>query len=61
VLDVATGLLAGWVGVKAEGKAESRLQGWGERGGVGSPGGRFSPDVQRAVDLAVGTVRRVTG
>jgi uncharacterized membrane protein YagU involved in acid resistance len=31
VLDVATGLLAGWVGVQAKAKAESTLQVWGER------------------------------
>ncbi|MFB9377597.1 DUF1440 domain-containing protein [Kineococcus gynurae] len=31
MIDVATGLLAGWVGLQAKAKAESALQTWGER------------------------------
>ncbi|WP_432491321.1 DUF1440 domain-containing protein [Kineococcus gypseus] len=38
VVDVATGLLAGWVGVQAKAKAESTLQEWGEKALPPAPG-----------------------
>ncbi|NAZ80270.1 hypothetical protein GTR02_00345 [Kineococcus sp. R8] len=43
VLDVATGLLAGWVGLQAKGKAESTLQGWGEKVFPPAPGQKELP------------------
>ena len=43
MLDVATGLLAGWVGVQAKGKAESTLQGWGEKLFPPAPGQKELP------------------
>ncbi len=46
--DVATGLLAGWVGVQVKAKAESALQGWGEQVLPPEPGQKELPGADPA-------------
>ena len=47
-LDVATGFLAGWVAVRAKAKAESTLQGWGEKLLPPAPGQKELPGADPA-------------